>query len=59
MIENIHVNGFKAGALLDSGAIGNFIDQNFVDQHKLTVFPANFSVGLASGSQSSKVLGVC
>ena len=59
VIENIHVNGFKAGALLDSGAIGNFIDQNFVDQHKLTVFPANFSVGLASGSQSSKVLGVC
>ena len=59
VLENILVNGFKAGALLDSGAIGNFIDQHYVDQHKLTVFPANFSVGLASGSQSSKVLGVC
>ena len=59
VLENITVNGRQAQALLDSGANANFMDHRYAETNKFTVFPANYSVGLASGAISSRVKGVC
>ena len=59
VLETISVDGQLTEGLLDSGATDNFIDEKFVDMNKITVFPANFSVGLASNSCSSEAQGVC
>ena len=59
VLETISVDGQQTEGLLDSGATDNFIDEKFVYKNKFTVFPANFSVGLASNSCSSKARGVC
>ena len=59
VLERISVEGRKTEGLLDSGATDNFIDEKFVESNKFNVFPASFNVGLASGSCSSKAVGVC
>ena len=59
LLEEVVIDGHKAEALLDSGANGNFMDKKYAETHKFTIIPANYSVGLASGAHSSKVVGVC
>ena len=59
VLESVTVNGHVTEGLLDSGATDNFINEKFVDNKRFPVFPANFDVGLASGSHYSKVRGVC
>ena len=59
VLEKILVNGVKTVALFDSGANGNFMDELYASANNISYTPANYPVGLSSGSCSSQVIGVC
>ena len=59
VLEEILVNNTKTVALMDSGAKGNFMDELYASVNNISYSPANYQVGLASGSCSSQVIGEC
>ena len=59
VLETVAVNGTKTTGLVDSGASDNFMDELFASENKISFSPVNYKVGLASGSCSSNVIGVC
>ena len=57
--QDILVNGKPVPALFDTGSTENFVDEKFVRQLSLTVYPASGTVSMATSALSSEVLGYC
>ena len=59
VVTEVNINDIPTKALVDTGATDSFLDSAFVQRHNLHVYPADHTVGMASGSVFSKVLGQC
>jgi len=59
-VIKVKVNNVKANGLVDTGGSSSFIDDEFVQYHKINVFPKKRQVVLASAEHSSHLKGfVC